>query len=522
MAYTLRLKRNQTSFESKELALEGLQTQLTSALEGELIMVCYKVSKVEKTLLAVKGKTSYTILDTEAMPAEVEEVLDKIKGEGYDGGGSYATLKAIADALEKINGSGEGSITKCLADAKSYTDTKIGKLDVADSAVASSFVTSVSETDGKIAVSRGAVTSNNKTVKITNGGDGGINLAANVDGTTITVSGEGVMSVAQSASTQYQGSDAITITGDDGGTKTVALELNSTDKILTQSSKGLLANLNLTWSTTDGLKLIGKSGTVITTIPAKDFIKDGMLKEVELSVLSKGPETNPQGLADGTYLHFTFNTDGGSKEIYVNVTSLIDVYTAGNGLKLSGKTFSVKRDASSESFLTVGADGIKLSGVQAAIDAVKPAETAAIIDKIEASVGLAKDGSYTDPKGNYTSGSTTVMDAISKLDAQAKKNAGAIASEASTRGEKDTELEGKIGNLGDNGSVMEAVGKVQAKADASDAKIQKLVTASGLGTDSAIKFTAPTTSGEFSSTTSVQNMLNKIDELWGHIDCGTY
>lgn len=521
MAYTLQLKRNQTSFESKELALEGLQAQLTSALEGELLMACYKVSEAEKTLLAVKGENSYTILDTEAIPAEVEAALDKIKGAGYNDGGPYATLKAIADALEKINGSGEGSIAKSLADAKSYTDTKIGGLDVSDSAVANSFVTTVSETDGKIAVSRGAVTSNDKTVKITNGGDGGIDLAANVDGITITVSGEGVMSVAQSALTQYQGSNAITITGDDGGTKTVALKLNSTDKILTQNADGLLANLNLTWSTTDGLKLIGKGESVIATIPAKDFIKDGMLEEVELSVLSEGPETNPQGLADGTYLHFTFNTDGGSKEIYVNVTSLIDVYTAGNGLELSGKTFSVKRDASSESFLTVGANGIKLSGVQAAIDAVKSLETAAI-DKIEASVGLAEDGSYTDPRGNYTSGSTTVMDAISKLDAQAKKNADAISSEASTRGQKDTELEGKIGDLGDNGSVMEAVGKVQAKADASDAKIQKLVAASGLGTDSDIKFTAPTVSTEFSSTTSIQDMLNKIDKLWGHIDCGTY
>lgn len=521
MAYTLQLKRNQTSFESKELALEGLQTQLASALEGELLMACYKVSKAEKTLLAVKGKNSYTILDTEAIPADVEAALDKIKGVGYNNGGPYATLKAIADALEKINGSGEGSIAKSLADAKSYTDTKIGGLDVSDSAVANSFVTTVSETDGKIAVSRGAVTSTNKTVKITNGGDGGIDLAANVDGTTITVSGKGVMSVAQSALTQYQGSNAITITGDDGGTKTVALKLNSADKILTQSADGLLANLKLTWSTTGGLKLIGKGGTEIATVPATDFIKDGMLESVDLVVLSEGTGSNPQGVTDGTYLKFKFNTDGGKKEIYVNVTSLIDVYTAGNGLDLSGKTFSVKRDASSESFLTVGADGIKLSGVQAAINAVKSEETAAI-DKIEASVGLAKDGSYTDPRGNYTSGSTTVMGAIAKLDTQVKANYNKIDGEVTRAKAEETRIANKVigaNQLSGGKSVMDVVIENEKTAQQG---ITKLATATGVLSKEEIQYTAPTVSGVFNNTKSIMEMLNKIDAEWNTIDCGTY
>lgn len=522
MAYTLQLKRNQTLFESKELARKGLQTQLSSALEGELLMACYNDSKTEKTLLGVKGSNSYTILDTEAIPAEVEAALDKIKGEGYVDGGTYATLKAIADALVKINGSGEGSISQALENAKAYTDTKISGLDKDDSAVANSFVTSVSETDGIIAVKRGAVTSSDETITIAEGDGGGIDLKAHVDGTTITVGEGGVMSVAQSALTKYKGSEAITITGDDGGTKTVALKLNDSDKVLTQSTEGLLANINLTWSSTDGLKLIGKDSTVIATIPATDFIKDGMLESVDLAVLNEGTGSNPQNLPDGTYLHFKFNTDGGSKEIYVNVTSLIDVYTAGDGLELSGgKSFSVKRDAASESFLTVGLDGVKLSGVQAAIDAVKLEETAAI-DKIEASVGLSKDGEYIVPSGNYIAESTTVMDAISKLDTQVKTNADAITSEESERTSKDTELEGKIGELGENSSVMEAVGKVQTQVDASNANIQKLVTATGLGSVSDIKFTAPTTSGEFSATKSVQEMLNKIDAIWGHIDCGTY
>ena len=49
-------------------------------------------------------------------------------------------------------------------------------------------------------------------------------------------------------------------------------------------------------------------------------------------------------------------------------------------------------------------------------------------DKIEASVGLADDGSFTVPAGkNYINGATTVMGAVEKLDAQVKVNATAIS-----------------------------------------------------------------------------------------------
>lgn len=50
-------------------------------------------------------------------------------------------------------------------------------------------------------------------------------------------------------------------------------------------------------------------------------------------------------------------------------------------------------------------------------------------DKIEASVGLAADGSHVKTTGNYTSGATTVVGEIAALDTQVKVNAGAIAAE---------------------------------------------------------------------------------------------
>lgn len=251
--------------------------------------------------------------------------------------------------------------------------------------------------------------------------------------------------VDESVLTKYQGSDAIVVSGE-GATKTISLKLNSNDKVLTQSADGLLANINLTWSSSDGLKLIGKEGTEIATIPATDFIKDGMLQNVELVELTGQTTggTNPDEKPDGTYLKFTFNTDGDSKVLYVNVTSLIDIYKAGDGLNLAdGKTFSVKIDPSSEGgYLTVGASGLKLSGVTQAIsDAITSAVTGdsgtikteldqikssvsglqSELDKTQASAGLSKDGSYTaNTSSNFISAATSLVDADNKLDAALK------------------------------------------------------------------------------------------------------
>lgn len=133
-------------------------------------------------------------------------------------------------------------------------------------------------------------------------------------------------------------------------TATVSVKIAGTDKVLKADTNGISANINLTWSTSDGLKLIGKDSTVIATIPATYFIKDGMLEDVELV-------TNPSGQTAGTYLKFTFNTDGGAKVLYVNVTSLIDIYTAGDGIAVSGKTISAKvKDA--EKILKVDSNGL--------------------------------------------------------------------------------------------------------------------------------------------------------------------
>lgn len=62
-------------------------------------------------------------------------------------------------------------------------------------------------------------------------------------------------------------------------------------------------------------------------------------------------------------IHFVFKTTDGEQTSDINVSDLVDTYTAGNGLKLDANKFSVQISEGSESYLTVTEGGIKLSGI---------------------------------------------------------------------------------------------------------------------------------------------------------------
>lgn len=81
-------------------------------------------------------------------------------------------------------------------------------------------------------------------------------------------------------------------------------------------------------------------------------------------------------------LIFIFVTEDGEQTVPVDISGLVDTYTAGNGLSLANNKFSITIDSTSDSYLTVGANGIKLSGVAAAINKLdtdyKAADTATL------------------------------------------------------------------------------------------------------------------------------------------------
>ena len=483
MAQNLQLLRNSAIAATREEAIEKLEARVATMKDGEIALGRYQSGANVRTLICVAatigadGGIKHTIFDADAIPSEVQDKIDEVV-EAIKGGNDdeiddkYDTIKEIADALVIINGADnvEGSIAKAEKDAKEYADTQItaavGALDKTDAAVAGQYVDSVSETDGIITVTRKPVTSTKKTITI--GTTKGLDVDVNIDGATIVRNPDnGQLSVASAALVQYVGADAIKVSevSEEDNTKTISLTVNAADQVLTNTVDGLRANINLTWDKQAGLKLIGKNSTEIATIPATDFIKDGMLENVELKTASAG---SPVGEAqEGTFLVFTFNTDGGSKVINLNVTSLIDVYTAGNGIEVAGKVISAKIDGTSESYLTVGADGIKLSGVKNAIDAAVLVET-----------------------NRAKAEETRLADTVIGEDA-----------------------------LPDGKTVMAVI---EENEEVAAQAIAKLATAAGLLNGEEVAYVAPTGSQVFSSTTSIMNMLNVIASEWDIIDGGTY
>jgi hypothetical protein len=116
------------------------------------------------------------------------------------------------------------------------------------------------------------------------------------------------------------------------------------DKLLTLSEAGELKTDIAFGLVGNSIQLTGKNGEVLGSVDTADFVVDGMLNGVEWS--------EEDGKED--ILVLSFNTDSGKQDIEVNFGKYVDAYSAGEGLSLSDKTFSV--------------DFTKVAGAQALAD----------------------------------------------------------------------------------------------------------------------------------------------------------
>ena len=121
--------------------------------------------------------------------------------------------------------------------------------------------------------------------------------------------------------------------------------------------------------------------------PTSDYLKTYILsqgtKEIGRIDIPKDLVVTSGSLVHGTWTDDTFteNLEGPDtalkliianqeKPVYINTKDLVDYYTAGNGIDIDNthNTIALKLDANGEPFLKVGVDGLKLDGVQVAID----------------------------------------------------------------------------------------------------------------------------------------------------------
>ena len=221
--------------------------------------------------------------------------------------------------------------------------------------------------------------------------------------------------------------------------------LGTDEKVLSVADGKLTSTLSLNYYTgenTDGetvyeIQLVGKDNTVVGRIDAKDFVKDGMLNNVELK---KDPENKPAG----TYLVFTWNNEAGTTDpMYVPVTDLIDVYEGGNGIALDGKKFSIELKAGEE-FLEVTEDGLATKGIA---DAITTAKNAVVGD------------ATTDTKDSLT------LHGVKKYAADALDT---------YKGEMTTTLEGKVDTTTYNEKVQAIETTIGTKVDKAEG--QRLMT----------------------------------------------
>lgn len=99
------------------------------------------------------------------------------------------------------------------------------------------------------------------------------------------------------------------------------------------------------------LHLTGKNGADVATIDMSKFAIDGMIDSV---TYDKKTHT----------LTITWNTAAGKKPTTIDLSDLIDIYTAGNGIEVSDEgVISIKLADGNQDFLVLDENGIKITNV---------------------------------------------------------------------------------------------------------------------------------------------------------------
>lgn len=218
---------------------------------------------------------------------------------------------------------------------------------------------------------------------------------------------------------------------------------------------------------------VNKEGTKTTVGDIIKIYKDSSLKSIEYT------EVNDKS-KKGQFLKYVYTlADGTEKTVYVDMSKLVDQAEVEKGIQAIDGKLSIKLAEGNEAnFLTVDANGLKLSGVQTAIDTAKNEVQSNLNDEITRAKAAEKANADAIKVLN---GAETVTGSVAKAVADAKKELlGDAAAEYNTLGK----LEDKIQALDDKATkahtevVAKAEGHVRvAVADSTDGT-HKVVTVS--------------------------------------------
>ena len=352
---------------------------------------------------------------TSSITANSQAIADETARAEAAENANKTNIAANTAAITKLNA---GKTTSGSVDNK--IDTAIKGLDVSSIGGEGKFVKSVSETDGKIAAEVGDLVST---------------------------------AVKRAATTSVTGQVDMTGTTVEGALVDLAKAVSETKKNaatykITKVTTGLATNVKEAYQLVQTVN--GSDTNIGVQIP---IYKDQTLKSVELA--------DTDGSKKGQYLKYTYITaEGKDSVVYVDVSKFLVESEFKNGLSVStAGEVSVKIDSASEGFLTVGQNGVKLSGVTAAINSAKTeiiggatnTTLKALEDKLakEAETARAAEKKNADAI-TVLNGAETVEGSVAKSVADAKKAL-----------------------LGDAAEGYNTLGKLEDKIQAVDAKATK-------------------------------------------------
>lgn len=320
-------------------------------------------------------------------------------------------VTANTTAIGVINGEGVGSIKKALADAKSYTDGVKTDLIGAEATEGTIKHAEKLAKDAATAVTAEKERAEGIETQLRSDVDAKVK---SVEGTDTVVATTTEHAVSVSLKTSDKGN--VKFTQDTNGLSAnvtipaaTVTGIKADDKFLTLTDKLVGADVSIAYDAADKkIYLYGKDkikANAVSSIDCKDFIKDGMLSNAELV-------TNPEGQKAGTYIKLTWNTDAGDKEMYLDVTSLIDVYTAkaDGGLNLEDHAFSVDTTKIATVESVNGVAG-KVATLEGKVGSAAAGETAATgLFKGVADNKAAIDAEVTRAKGAEQANATAIKD----------------------------------------------------------------------------------------------------------------
>lgn len=400
----IHLYRNGVVLDNREAAESRLKEFASgntyTDLDGVAILARYRSAKNTNDILTLvgimyenqSGAKSITIIDVEDLKSDAKVEVD--------------ALKKAVDAL-KGNPSTSTSGETSVEGAKKYTDGKIAELDVNDEAEVNKYVSSVSETDGKITVSRTAI----PIIGVTDSKEDGKFV------TSIKLEGNKVQAEREQITSSQVSRVATDITG-------VTVE----DALKEVKDRSIVSLSSTTPS--DGPSPILKKYTLTQNgekIGDIDIPKDLVVTSgsVVKGTWSGNVFTEVES-GNGTALKLVIANQ--TEPVYINTLDLVKDHVGGNGILISDTNeISIKIANGNEgNFLQLDTEGLKLVGVDAAIK-----KSATVVEKKSNDAHITVE-SRTETDGHvvYTIGSADVA------------SAGSITAETETR----KEIEGQSGD----------------------------------------------------------------------------